>query len=70
MSTHSVSLTKNIHNQIRNIKDNHGITMGGFAIVALSEILDNDKKIESIVKKIKENEWDKSGAIRLENLGF
>lgn len=44
--------------------------MGGLAIVALSEILDNDKKVQSFVKKIKDNGWEKSGDIKLEYEGF
>lgn len=58
------------YNQIKNIKNKHGITMGGLAIVALSEILDNDKKVQSFVKKIKDNGWEKSGDIKLEYEGF
>ena len=70
MAQHSVGLTRNIHAYIRRIKKDHGVTMEGFANIALESILNSQLRIREIVKNIEENELEKSGAIRLQNAGY
>lgn len=69
MAQHSVGLTRKIHSRIKRIKHEHGVTMEGFANIALNSILESERKIDGIVEEIERNGMEKYGAGRLEATG-
>lgn len=70
MSEKSTGLTNEIHKRIQQIKNEEGITIGGFVNYALYEALRRKSTRNDIVDKIKNNTHEKYGAGRLNQRRF
>lgn len=66
MSEYSVGITRNIHAELKKIRENNdGVTLSGFVIIALDSIVYDNKQVQEIIEIFRENDLWNCCSIRL-----
>ena len=69
MATYSVGVTEKIQNKIRDYRKSREITIGGFATLALENILKDTRTREKIIKELQSQGGRKCGPKKLKDGG-